>query len=302
MARIRKKTTLEYASNYPIVQKGLNLALQVLGIPKENVTPFNKGGMGVLFLANYNGTKKLIKIPSYYTRTPDEYWLSRHGIKKEGEILSEINCQLIPELLHLDSNGNFLVREYFEGITLSKIDNHTVQKNKKQLILSLINTAKIVLNHIHTHPKGNFVIRDFKPKNLILPFPCSKQMYLIDLGSLRPEQNMTSTSFSKNDKIGSGKWLYWAPEQLIESKKYLSRKADYFSFGATAFHILTGRPPYSNSISDPNLFFNRYLCEYNEVIKKIYYFSRKINLSQKVIDLIIQSLHPKVSYREFNTE
>ena len=120
MARIRKTTTLEYASNYPIVQEGLNFALQVLGIPKEAATPFNKGGMGVLFLAKSNGINKLIKIPAYYTRTPDEYWLLRHGIKKEGNILSEINCQLIPELFHLDSNGKFLVREYFEGITLSK--------------------------------------------------------------------------------------------------------------------------------------------------------------------------------------
>lgn len=50
----------------------------------------------------------------------------------------------------------------------------------------------------------------------------------------------------RRQRIGTGSWRYWPPEQLLEDDCELDRRVDYFALGSTLFAILFGSPPYLN--------------------------------------------------------
>lgn len=264
--------------------------------------PFAQGGIGVLYLLdNYQGKKALLKIPAYHKRPTEEHWLLKHNLIKEAQILSHANIQVLPRLFEHDSNGEFLIRSYIEGITLSSYEIKYIGIDfQKQLLFALINTTKILFNAIHESERGNFVIRDFKPINLIYSSNNPNYFHLIDVGSLRSESDMISRT-PKNNRIGSGKWLYWSPEQLLEDKKHLDRRSDYFSFGATAFFILTGKAPYSNSVSERNKVLINYQKEYVKVQQQLYDLSENENFVPKgIIQMISDCLNPNPNFRKLN--
>lgn len=264
--------------------------------------PFAQGGIGVLYLLeNFQGKKALLKIPAYHKRPSDEHWLLKHDLKKEAQILSNSTIHVLPKLFEHDPNGEFLIRSYIEGNTLSSYEIKSLNvEARKQLLIALTNTAKILFSTIHNNEKGNFVIRDFKPINLIYSFSNPDYFYLIDVGSLRSESDMISKT-PRNYRIGSGKWLYWSPEQLLEDKKHLDRRSDYFSFGATAFFILTGNAPYSNSTSEKNKVLINYQKEYEKVQQQLNDLSENEFLLPKgMIQLISDCLNPNPNFRKLN--
>lgn len=279
--------------SHPMVKEGLMCVIKKLQIDPQNVTPFYYGGIGILFLSD----RFLIKLPSYPTRDPKDYWLLRHDIKKEGEILSYMSCSFLPKLVCYNPEGKFLVREYIEGNTLSSVCIGVDKNYREKLFFSLLKTVNVLFEEIHNNPKGNYVIRDLKPVNLVVPLN-SESIYLIDVGSVRSEKNMLSNTLNAH-RIGSGRWLFWSPEQLLENIFDLDRRSDYFSFGATAYYILTGKPPYSNLERDKNKVVLQYLHEYKTVIQSIYKCRKTYRIPDNYIELIIRCLNPIPEFRIF---
>lgn len=280
----------------------INTVLNKISINPQTVKSFAEGGIGILYLIeDFQGKKALLKIPAYNKRPSEEHWLLKHDLKKEAEILSYANIHILPKLFAYDPNGEFLIRSFVEGETLSAYENKSINiEVRKQLLFALINTARILFNAIHEHEKGNFVIRDFKPVNLIYSFSNPDYFHLIDVGSLRSESDMISKT-SRSYRIGTGKWLYWSPEQLLEDKKLLDRRSDYFSFGATAFFILTGNAPYSNSVSERNRVMTTYQKEYEKVQRKLDELSNDDGLfPSSMMQMISECLNPNPNYRKLN--
>ena len=278
----------------------INNVLNKFSLNPQTAKPFAQGGIGVLYLLeNFQGRKALLKIPAYHKRPSEEHWLLKHDLKKEAQILSNANIQVLPKLFEHDPNGEFLIRSYIEGNTLSSYEIKSANiEVRKQLLIALIKTAKILFNAIHENEKGNFVIRDFKPINLIYSFSNPDYFYLIDVGSLRSESDMISKT-PKDHRIGSGKWLYWSPEQLLEDKKHLDRRSDYFSFGATAFFILTGNAPYSNSTSEKNRVLINYQKEYEKVQQQLNDLSNNGDLlPNDILQTVSGCLNPNPNYRK----
>lgn len=282
----------------------VNNVLNKFQLNPQTTIPFAQGGIGVLYLLeNFHGKKALLKIPAYHKRPTEEHWLLKHDLIKEAEILSHANIHVLPRLLEHDPNGEFLIRSYIEGNTLSSYEIKYIGVDfQKQLLFALINTAKILFSAIHESEKGNFVIRDFKPINLIYSSSNPNYFHLIDVGSLRSESDMISRT-PKGHRIGSGKWLYWSPEQLLEEKKHLDRRSDYFSFGATAFFILTGKAPYSNSVSERNKVLKNYQKEYEKVQQQLNDLSEnEYFLPKSMLQMISDCLNPNPNSRKLNLD
>ena len=105
-------------------------------------------------------------------------------------------------------------------------------------------TAAIASALDYAHKKG-LLHRDVKPANILLSHPDpdgNRRIYLADFGIARPLDDpagLTATNFTL------GTLAYAAPEQLMGST--IDGRADQYALAATAYHLLTGRPPYSDT-------------------------------------------------------
>lgn len=89
------------------------------------------------------------------------------------------------------------------------------------------------------HSAG-IIHRDVKPDNMILD--AKGMLKISDLGLARigpaaEEQSLTMTG----DTLGTP--YYMSPEQVQDSR-LVDFRSDYYSLGATLFHLVTGRPPF----------------------------------------------------------
>jgi hypothetical protein len=101
--------------------------------------------------------------------------------------------------------------------------------------------SKVTRGLGHAHEKG-LVHRDIKPGNILLA--PEGGVKLADLGLARySEGDLTDLTRSGT---GMGTPAYMSPEQVTNAK-YADARSDIYSLGATWYHMVTGRPPFSGT-------------------------------------------------------
>lgn len=291
---MRYKVSLKAAAEHPLVRATLQQAvkeLSLIGVP----IPIYQGGHGVLCLVRSDkGEQLLLKVPSYATRSPDEHPVLRSFIKKEGEILSRVKCAELTSLAYCEVDGFYLVREFVRGVRLSDL-NAGGPVSVKELLGLLLRTAASVFDAFHNKQQKRHVLRDFKARNLIVTSDY-KEMKLIDVDSVRPENEMLSDN--RNPAwLGSGKWLHWSPEQLLERGEWLDYRTDYFALGVTAYSLVVGAHPYTNRIKLPELVLQSYLQEYEAARKRLREAIRGESIGRDILEFLVQCLHPLPHHR-----
>jgi serine/threonine protein kinase len=285
---VRYKVSLEAAIGHPLVKATLGQASNELNL-SETPVPIYQGGHGLLYLIrSKEHEQRLLKLPSYATRSPDEHWILRGFISKEGSILAEVKCGALSKLFHCHSDGYYLVREFVPGERLSDIK--CAGPLQVKLLALLLQTASSVFNAFHQKQTERYVLRDFKAKNLIVSM-AHEEMKLIDVDSVRPENEMLSGN-PNPDWVGSGKWLHWSPEQLLEQREWLDYRTDYFALGVTAYSLLVGAHPYTNRTKRPELVIQSYLQEYEAAKKRLKEVTRSLLMRTETLEFLVQCLHP----------
>jgi serine/threonine-protein kinase len=108
--------------------------------------------------------------------------------------------------------------------------------------LAIITAIGDALDYAHTR---GLLHRDVKPANILLSDPerdGRRRVFLADFGIARPlgdSSGLTATNFTV------GTVAYAAPEQLLGAD--IDGRADQYALAATAFHLLTGSPPFEDS-------------------------------------------------------
>lgn len=293
---MRFKPGFDDAVSHQLVQNAVLVAVEELGLVR-GMRPLCKGGQSVIFVGTTeNGRELLIKIPSFGIRPPEEHWLLRRLIVKEGLILSHVNCSGLPAVYRFHPEGEYLAREFVVGQRLTLLPRSSDSESKKQLLRSVLLTASMLFSAFHEHERESYVIRDFKPDNIIVPDVFTGLLKLIDVGSSRPERNMTATT-PDISRLGTGKWLHWSPEQLLEQREWLDRRTDYYSLGVTSYFVLTGCAPYTNLESDGSRVLARYESEYESAVETLSSAGQKLSLSEEVMRFLILCLHPHADRR-----
>ena len=159
----------------------------------------------------------------------------------------EIACSLqtlpsVGKMLALEKAGHrlVLVLEDFQGTSLMKL----LKKNGAfQLVEALSLGLRMAgcLGDIHA---ARVVHKDVNPNNFLLN-PSTDELKIIDFGlaSLFPKESPTAL------KPGSmeGTLAYIAPEQTGRLNHSVDYRSDYYSLGATLYHLLTGKLPFESS-------------------------------------------------------
>ncbi len=211
-----------------------------------NLDRIGGGGMGEVYKASDRYLNRVVALKVIHPKLLE----SREAelrFEKEIATLGKISQydKFFVKLLDtfLCDGKRVLVMSFIPGSTLSQI---LKDKGPMEIIWACRHIRQAFEGLAFAHQVGVFHC-DLKPSNLILDETpgLTPEIKILDFGISRirePAAGDHSTLSACNDTLGT--LDYMAPEQLHDRKR-IDARTDIYGLGATLFHLLTGRPPYS---------------------------------------------------------
>jgi len=189
------------------------------------------GGMGAVYLAidQRFGSPLAIKETFYKDEELGE------AFEREAHLLNSLHHPILPHVsdYFTENNGHFLVMQYIEGedlyLTLKRKGAFPVQD-----VVRWTDSLLDALDYLHSQ-EPPVIHRDIKPQNLkITP---RGDVILLDFGLAKLHSADTTGALSV-----FGYSRTYSPLEQIQGTGTDAR-SDIFALGATAYHLLTGKPP-----------------------------------------------------------
>ncbi len=223
-----------------------NQGLPSLSIPHYRIErELGRGGYGAVYLASpvKGGTKVAVKVllsrASAHRNAAEQF-------KREMQVVQELHHPNIVRFRSSGSSGGafYFVMDYCDGGSLQDLAASSGGKIPPARLMPLVLQALEGL--AYAHAKG-VVHRDIKPANILLH---AGQARISDFGLSKSFQRAGLSGMSLTGQY-AGTPLFMPPEQ-ITNFKYVQPVSDVWSMGATIYHVLTGKHPYSfDSNRDP---------------------------------------------------
>ena len=195
------------------------------------------GAMATVFLAKQISLDRLVAIKVL----PKKFSENANFIErfyKEGKSAAQLNHPNIVQAYDVGQAGDhhYFVMEYVEGETV--YDRTKAEKRLEELdaIAIVIQSAQGLQ---HAHERG-FIHRDIKPKNIMLTG--RNKVKLADLGLARALDDEATAKAEAGRAYGTP--YYISPEQ-VRGELDIGPAADIYGLGATCYHMVTGRVPFS---------------------------------------------------------
>ncbi len=156
------------------------------------------------------------------------------GKPSEGEIGSQITGENIVKTLEWGvarDGTRFVVQEYIEGPGLHTLLGRRTEMDAAARI-DLVRQAAKAVAAVHA---AGFVHRDVCPRNFLLE--PGGRLVLIDFGLTVPDK---PAFMQPGNRVGTPS--YMAPE--VVRRRQADHRLDIFSFGVSAYEILTNEPPW----------------------------------------------------------
>ena len=195
------------------------------------------GGMGQVFLAEHGTMRRraaLKVLPP--DRSANEF--SRARFLREARASAQLDHPNLVRAFDFDQDGDvtFLVMEYVDGVTFHDLVSRSGPLDALRAAHYVWQAANGLA---YLHERG-MIHRDIKPANILV----DRQgvIKLLDLGLVRSDDDVDNLTRGEGVKI-LGTADYLPPEQAIDCSA-VDRRADIYGLGATAYYLLTGRPPF----------------------------------------------------------
>jgi serine/threonine protein kinase len=199
------------------------------------------GAMAVVYKAkqlSLNRTVAIKVLPRRFSENPE--YVQR--FYKEGQAAGKLNHPNIVQAIDVGEAGgyHYFVMEYVEGKTIADDLGGGGTFGEQEAIEIIIQVCH-ALTHAHAH---GLVHRDVKPKNIMI----NKQgvVKLADMGLARETTDIEAAQSEEGKAYGTP--YYIAPEQ-IRGKIDIDGRADIYGLGATFYHMVSGRVPFTGDDS-----------------------------------------------------
>jgi serine/threonine protein kinase len=162
-------------------------------------------------------------------------------LRNEAHILARLRHPNIARLWDFQGEGEHpcLVTEFIDGTTLRQMIRLEGRLDPRRAIRIGLGIADVLASVW----REGIVHRDVKPENILLSVDGSTK--LIDFGlaiEIGSENSLAYAVRSSHPRVGTVAYL--APEQARNSAA-IDYRADMYSLGATLYHAVTGRLPFS---------------------------------------------------------
>jgi serine/threonine-protein kinase len=203
------------------------------------------GGMGVVVAARHVQLNQLVAIKFLLPGT-DPNGIITQRFLREARAAAALKGEHVARVFDvgtLESGAPFMVMEYLEGMSLSKLIRRHAPLPMHEAVDLMLQACKAMEE---AHNLG-IVHRDIKPGNMFLTKrpDGSRILKVLDFGiskmtgQLDDEAEPTLTA--SNMVLGSPK--YFAPEQVKDAKS-VDHRADVWALGLVLYYMLTGRRPF----------------------------------------------------------
>jgi len=202
------------------------------------------GGMGEVYLAEHLLLKrpcavKLIR-PSHQT---DPQAIARFEREvRLTSVLTHPNTITVFDYGRTPNDTFYYVMEFLQGMSLSEM----VKRYGPLPTSRVIHFLRQACGSLHEAHAAGLIHRDIKPANLFAAQLGGRHdvLKILDFGLVRTV-NAASTGGSRLDRGISGSPLYMSPEEAsTNADRPPDHRGDIYSLGATAYFLLTGRPPF----------------------------------------------------------
>jgi serine/threonine protein kinase/cytoskeletal protein RodZ len=201
------------------------------------------GGMGEVYLAQHprlprQDALKILSVPS----TADEEFRAR--FKREAELAATLwHPHIVGVLDRGEFNGRLWISmDYVDGTDAGQLIRERYPDGMPERdVWEIVTSVADALDFGH---ERRLLHRDVKPENILVTASDGhrRRVLLTDFGIARRIDDVSNLT---DDNVAVGTVSYIAPEQLLN--KPLDGRADQYALAATAFHLLTGAPPFQDS-------------------------------------------------------
>jgi serine/threonine protein kinase, bacterial len=201
------------------------------------------GGMGEVYLAQHPRLPRqdALKVLPASVSADQEY---RQRFIREADIAATL---WHPHIVEVHDRGEFedqlwIAMDYVEGTDAGAMLSEQYPRGMPpDEVVRIITAVASALDHAH---QRQLLHRDVKPANILMANPDTdeERVMLADFGIARYIQDATGLT-GTNMTVGTV--AYSAPEQLMGTE--IDGRADQYALAATAFHLLTGKPPFQHT-------------------------------------------------------
>ena len=207
------------------------------------VRMLGSGGMGEVYLAQHPRLPRrdALKVLPASVSADSEY---RERFNREADIAATL---WHPHIVGVHDRGDFdgqiwISMDYVDGTDAARLLRERYPNGMpKAEVADIVAAVAEALDYAH---ERDLLHRDVKPANILLARPVSgdQRILLADFGIARWVNDISGLT-ATNTTVGTVS--YAAPEQLMGAR--LDGRADQYALAATAFHLLTGAPPFQHS-------------------------------------------------------
>ncbi len=252
------------------------------------VRVLGKGGRSIVVEARDRQESAVaVKLPRQSSGDLSSFVL-RKLLRAEAKLLRHLGHPGVVRLLDADPGGEFLLLELLPESSLK------VQGAARDLPIgaTLRCAAAIARAVAHIHASG-FLHLDVKPHNVLLRGGNLEAPVLIDFGSSRPLAKPIQAGTIAEGKLGSGKYRFKAPEQLMTLGTRFGVGTDAFGLGTTLFWLLTGSDAFDNQVSKSTEAWSAYRSQWCDLDRRL----SGICVSKTLVDHLLCLIAPALEKR-----